>query len=78
MSDKPQSNPAVVGLAGFGGTTLLLQFHNLGLCACYKGGEAFEPAARQYYTRRYRYEIGRGRLVHTERSAMLLICYLGV
>jgi uncharacterized protein len=24
------SNPAVVGLAGFGGTTLLLQFHNLG------------------------------------------------
>ena len=32
MSDKPQSNPAVVGLAGFGGTTLLLQFHNLGLC----------------------------------------------
>lgn len=32
MSDKPLSNPAVVGLAGFGGTTLLLQFHNLGLC----------------------------------------------
>ncbi len=25
-------NPAVVGLAGFGTTTLLLQFHNLGLC----------------------------------------------
>ena len=25
-------NPAVVGLAGFGLTTLLLQFHNLGLC----------------------------------------------
>jgi len=25
------SNPAAVGLAGFGGTTLLLQFHNLGL-----------------------------------------------
>jgi hypothetical protein len=25
-------NPAVVGLAGFGITTLLLQFHNLGLC----------------------------------------------
>lgn len=24
-------NPAVVGLAGFGGTTLMLQFHNLGL-----------------------------------------------
>jgi uncharacterized protein len=32
LSDKPTSNPAVVGLAGFGGTTLLLQFHNLGLC----------------------------------------------
>jgi uncharacterized protein len=32
MSDKPLSNPAVVGLAGFGGTTMLLQFHNLGLC----------------------------------------------
>ena len=27
-----QGNPAVVGLAGFGLTTLLLQFHNLGLC----------------------------------------------
>jgi len=26
------SNPAAVGLAGFGGTTLLLQFYNLGLC----------------------------------------------
>jgi len=26
-----QGNPAVVGLAGFGLTTLLLQFHNLGL-----------------------------------------------
>lgn len=25
-------NPAVVGLAGFGTTTLLLQFHNLGWC----------------------------------------------
>jgi uncharacterized protein len=25
-------NPAVVGLAGFGLTTLILQFHNLGLC----------------------------------------------
>jgi succinate-acetate transporter protein len=25
-------NPAVVGLAGFGMTTLLLQFHNIGLC----------------------------------------------
>ncbi|MRR33458.1 hypothetical protein EG829_02010 [bacterium] len=27
-----QGNPAVVGLAGFGLTTLLLQFHNLGWC----------------------------------------------
>lgn len=26
------ANPAVVGLAGFGGTTLLLQFHNFGWC----------------------------------------------
>lgn len=26
-------NPAVVGLAGFGLTTLMLQFHNLGLCS---------------------------------------------
>jgi len=25
-------NPAVVGLAGFGLTTLLLQFHNIGIC----------------------------------------------
>ena len=32
MSDKTLANPAVVGLAGFGGTTLLLQFHNLGWC----------------------------------------------
>ncbi len=33
MSEKPLlGNPAVVGLAGFGGTTLLLQFHNFGLC----------------------------------------------
>lgn len=29
----PMSNPAVVGLAGFGLTTLLLQFHNLGWMA---------------------------------------------
>ncbi len=29
MSEK-MGNPAAVGLAGFGGTTLLLQFHNLG------------------------------------------------
>jgi uncharacterized protein len=28
----PTGNPAVVGLAGFGLTTLILQFHNLGLC----------------------------------------------
>lgn len=26
------ANPAVVGLAGFGLTTLLLQFHNIGIC----------------------------------------------
>jgi len=33
MADgTPLGNPAVVGLAGFGTTTLLLQFHNLGLC----------------------------------------------
>ena len=32
MTEKPLANPAVVGLAGFGGTTLLLQFHNLGFC----------------------------------------------
>lgn len=32
MTDKALANPAAVGLAGFGGTTLLLQFHNLGLC----------------------------------------------
>ena len=31
MSDQKLGNPAVVGLAGFGTTTLLLQFHNLGL-----------------------------------------------
>lgn len=30
MSQPNQSNPAVVGLAGFGLTTLVLQFHNLG------------------------------------------------
>jgi len=28
----PVGNPAVVGLAGFGLTTLVLQFHNLGWC----------------------------------------------
>jgi succinate-acetate transporter protein len=32
LNDKSLANPAVVGLAAFGGTTLLLQFHNLGLC----------------------------------------------
>ena len=32
MAEKTFSNPSVVGLAGFGGTTLLMQFHNLGLC----------------------------------------------
>lgn len=31
MSNTKIGNPAVVGLAGFGLTTLLLQFHNLGL-----------------------------------------------
>lgn len=34
MADHAQGlgNPAVVGLAGFGMTTLMLQIHNLGLC----------------------------------------------
>jgi len=32
MNHIKQGNPAVVGLGGFGLTTLLLQFHNLGLC----------------------------------------------
>ncbi|MFH1032169.1 MAG: acetate uptake transporter [Chloroflexota bacterium] len=32
MAEQPLANPAVVGLTGFGGTTLLLQFHNLGWC----------------------------------------------
>lgn len=32
MAENQQGNPAVVGLAGFGLTTLLLQFHNLGWC----------------------------------------------
>ena len=32
MNDSKLGNPAVVGLAGFGMTTLILQFHNLGLC----------------------------------------------
>jgi hypothetical protein len=32
MAEQGQGNPAVVGLAGFGLTTLLLQFHNLGWC----------------------------------------------
>ena len=31
MNNTQLGNPAVVGLAGFGLTTLLLQFHNLGL-----------------------------------------------
>jgi succinate-acetate transporter protein len=31
MNDVKLANPAVVGLAGFGLTTLLLQFHNIGL-----------------------------------------------
>lgn len=32
MSQCAQGNPAAVGLAAFGLTTLLLQFHNLGWC----------------------------------------------
>jgi succinate-acetate transporter protein len=32
MSEKKNANPAVVGLAGFSLTTLVLQFHNLGWC----------------------------------------------
>lgn len=32
MSNEKTGNPAVVGLAGFGLTTILLQLHNLGLC----------------------------------------------
>ncbi|MCT4614340.1 MAG: acetate uptake transporter [Marinifilaceae bacterium] len=32
MTENKLANPAVVGLAGFGLTTLLLQFHNIGLC----------------------------------------------
>lgn len=31
MENKKLANPAVVGLSGFGLTTLLLQFHNIGL-----------------------------------------------
>jgi succinate-acetate transporter protein len=31
-ASTPMANPAVVGLAGFGLTTLILQLHNLGLC----------------------------------------------
>jgi uncharacterized protein len=33
MITQKIGNPAVVGLAGFGLTTLLLQFHNLGVCS---------------------------------------------
>ena len=32
MSQNKIGNPAVVGLAGFGITTLMLQFHNVGWC----------------------------------------------
>ena len=32
MSTQKLGNPAVVGLAGFGLTTMVLQFHNLGWC----------------------------------------------
>jgi len=31
MENQKQANPAAVGLAGFGLTTLLLQFHNIGI-----------------------------------------------
>ena len=30
MAEQKLGNPAVVGLAGFGLTTLVLQFHNVG------------------------------------------------
>lgn len=33
MNDAKLGNPAVVGLAGFGLTTILLQLHNLGVCS---------------------------------------------
>jgi succinate-acetate transporter protein len=32
MAAQGQGNPAVVGLAGFGLTTMVLQFHNVGWC----------------------------------------------
>lgn len=32
MAEQKTGNPAVVGLAGFGMTTLILQFHNVGWC----------------------------------------------
>ena len=33
MAEQQQmGNPAVVGLAGFGLTTMVLQFHNVGWC----------------------------------------------
>jgi len=32
MNGAKLGNPAVVGLSGFGLTTLLLQFHNIGIC----------------------------------------------
>ncbi|NPD45768.1 MULTISPECIES: acetate uptake transporter [unclassified Lentimicrobium] len=32
MNNGKLANPAVIGLAGFGLTTLLLQLHNIGLC----------------------------------------------
>jgi succinate-acetate transporter protein len=33
VATQKMGNPAVVGLAGFGMTTILLQFHNLGFCS---------------------------------------------
>jgi succinate-acetate transporter protein len=32
MAEQKMGNPAVVGLAGFGLTTMVLQFHNVGWC----------------------------------------------
>lgn len=32
QATETKGNPAVVGLAGFGITTMLLQFHNVGWC----------------------------------------------
>jgi succinate-acetate transporter protein len=39
LTNTSLSNPAAVGFAGFGGTTLLLQFHNLGFSGVSGGAE---------------------------------------